>query len=126
MEIRELVKRKRKARKIWHRTRNHSDKTSWNRISKLLHDKINEVKNKTFKIYLSKLSAENNSNYSLWKGTRCMKRPRSYVPLIRKDDRSWAHSDQDKADTYACHLERVFQLNDIVSELDVVQYPSLN
>jgi hypothetical protein len=71
MEIRE---RKRKARKIWHRMRNLSDKTSWNRISKLLHNKIKEVKNKMFKTYLSELFAENNSDYSLWKATRCIKR----------------------------------------------------
>jgi hypothetical protein len=36
MDIGELVKQKLKARKIWHRTRNLSDKTSCNCISKLL------------------------------------------------------------------------------------------
>jgi hypothetical protein len=55
-----------------------------------------------------------------------MKRPRVYISPIRKEDRSWTRSDQDKADTYARHLERVFQLNDIVSELDIVQYSPLN
>jgi hypothetical protein len=87
MKIRELVKRKCKAWKIWYRMKNLSNKTSWNRISKLLHNKIKEVKNKTFKIYLSELSAENNSDYSLWKTTRCMKMLRAYVPPICKENR---------------------------------------
>jgi len=39
-EIRELVQQKRKARRIWHRTRHPEDKTNLNRISKILRDRI--------------------------------------------------------------------------------------
>ncbi|VVC38763.1 Mitochondrial carrier domain,Mitochondrial substrate/solute carrier [Cinara cedri] len=99
MEVRELVKQKRKARKKWYQTRDASDKTVWNCTSKLLHDKIKKVKNETFKSYLSELSATNNTNCSLWKATRCMKSPRAYVPPIGKmEDGSWARCEKDKAD----------------------------
>jgi len=40
MEVRELVKEKRKARKKWHLTRDPLDKTIWNRASEILRDKI--------------------------------------------------------------------------------------
>ncbi|VVC24257.1 Reverse transcriptase domain [Cinara cedri] len=42
MEIKDLVQQKRKARRTWHRMRHPTDKTEWNRISKLLRDKIKE------------------------------------------------------------------------------------
>lgn len=48
-EIRELVKEKRKARMKWHWTRDSSDKTIWNHTRRLLHEKINGVKNEMFK-----------------------------------------------------------------------------
>lgn len=126
MEVRELVKEKRKARKKWHRTRDPSDKTIWNRTSRLLHNKIKEVKNETFKSYLSNLSATKDSDYSLWKATKQMKRPRAYVPPIRKEDGSWARCDQDKAEMYARHLEHAFQPNNIASELDIEQNQPLS
>jgi hypothetical protein len=40
LEIRTLVQYKRRARQTWHSTRNPMDKTEWNRVSKILHDKI--------------------------------------------------------------------------------------
>ncbi|VVC37621.1 Reverse transcriptase domain [Cinara cedri] len=52
------------------------NKTEWNRIGKLLHDKIKEMKNETFKSYLCGLSATEDSDYSLWKATSQLKRPR--------------------------------------------------
>ena len=73
MEIRELIRQKRRARRIWHRTRHPFEKIKWNRISKLLHKKIKEVKNETFKSYLCGLSSTADSDYSLWKATRQLK-----------------------------------------------------
>jgi len=51
MEVKELVKSKLKAWKKLHRTRDPKDKTIWNPTSRILHDKIKEVKNKTLKFY---------------------------------------------------------------------------
>ncbi|VVC41487.1 Hypothetical protein CINCED_3A004098 [Cinara cedri] len=73
------------------------------------------MKNETFKSYLCGLSAIEDPDYSLWKATRQLKRPRVHIPPIRKKDGTWARSDQDKA-----------ELNDIVSELDSTQCQPLN
>ncbi|VVC41499.1 Hypothetical protein CINCED_3A022925 [Cinara cedri] len=100
--------------------------TVWNRTNKLLHDKIKKIENKSFKSYLSELSATNNIVYSLWKATSRMKSPRAYVPTNRMEDGRWTRCVQDKADMYARQLERVFQPNEVVSELDIAQCQTLN
>jgi len=84
------------------------------------------MKNKTFKSYLSGLSETDDTDYSLWKATRRIKRPREHVPPIRKVDGTWARNEKDKADVYAQHLESVFQPNNIASELDMIQCQPLN
>lgn len=96
------------------------------RISKILHDKINEMKNETFKPYLSGLLATDDTDYSLWKATKRIKRPHIYVPPIRKIDGTLARSKQDKAEVYSQYLESIFQPNDIASELDVIQCQPFN
>ncbi|VVC46201.1 Hypothetical protein CINCED_3A021192 [Cinara cedri] len=55
-----------------------------------------------------------------------MKSPRAYVPPIRMEDESWARCEQDKADMYPHHLERVFQPNEVASELDIAQCQPLS
>ncbi|VVC34281.1 DNA polymerase, palm domain [Cinara cedri] len=57
---------------------------------------------------------------------RQLKRPRVHIPSIQKEDGTWARSEQDKAEVYARHLERIFQSNDIVSELNCTQCQPLN
>jgi len=121
MEVGELVKEKRKARKNGTEREIFQIKLFGTALSRLLHDKIREVKNETFKSYLSKISAMKDTDYALWKATKQMKRPRAHVPPICQEDGSWARSDQDKAETYARHLERVFQPNNIISQLETEQ-----
>ena len=79
------------------------------------------MKIKTFISYLSSLSATDDTDYSVWKATMQIKRPRVYVPPIRKVDDTWVCSEQDKAEVYAQYLESVFQPNNIASELDMIQ-----
>jgi hypothetical protein len=81
-----------------------ADKTEWNRISKILIDKIKKVKNETFKSYLSGISAINNIYYSLGKTIRCIIRPRVRVPPNLKQHGTWAHMEQNKADVYSGYL----------------------
>lgn len=75
-------------------------------------------------IPISGLSATDNIGYSLWKATRHMKIPRIHVPPIRKNYRTLARRGQDKAEAYAQHLTDVFKLNDMTSELDLIQCQS--
>jgi len=54
---------------------------------------------------MHELSAEKETNYSLWNITKKLKRPIVNTPPLRKLDGTWARSNKDKAD----HLESVFQ-----------------
>ena len=71
-------------------------------------------------------TATDNTDYSLWKAIRLMKRPRVQILPHCKEDRTWARSKQEKAGIYARHLEHVFMPNTIDSELDILQCQKLN
>ena len=58
-----------------------------------------------------------NTDYSLWKATRNIKRP--ITPPIRKEDGTWARNNKQKADTFADHLENIFKPNEIDSDIDI-------
>lgn len=54
------------------------------------------------KEYLSGLSVTDNTDYSLWKATRHIKRPRVHVLSIQKEGGIWARSEQGKTEIYIC------------------------
>lgn len=71
----------------WHRTTHPADKTEWNRINKILHEKIKEVKNETFKSYSSVISAT--SNIILYiRGGKTHEKTSCPCTTIRKKDGS--------------------------------------
>lgn len=82
--------------------------------------------NETFRSYLCGQRATGNTNYSLWKAKRHIKRPHVQVLPIRKEGGIWARSKQKNLEIYARHLKRVFLPNDTGSELDIVQCQQLN
>lgn len=59
-------------------------------------------------MYLQQLDASANSDYSLWKATKKLKRPKMASPPLRKAAGDWARSDSEKAQTFADHLQKVF------------------
>lgn len=118
-EIRELIKERRKARRIWHLTRNPADKTTFNRISNKVNRLIKSFKQDCFDNYLSGLGPEMDKDYSLWKATSKFKRPVVRVPPIRNAQGSWVRQDKEKAELFAQHLATVFQPHDIQSNIDV-------
>lgn len=66
---------------------------------------------------MSTLDATRESDYSLWKIARSTKRPKEYTPPIRRPDGTWARSNADRAETFACHLENTFQPNNINTDI---------
>ncbi len=111
MEVRELVAKKRKARRTWQENRTPGNKTIFNALCKQLHSKIQEVRNASFQYYVAALSPSAPTDYSLWKATKKIKRPILHVPPIRSSSGSWARSDEEKASVFADHLATVFQPN---------------
>jgi len=53
-------------------------------------------------------SAETNS---LWKAIKRLKCPQTQLPPIRKQDERWTRSDEEKAETFAAHLSKLFELH---------------
>ena len=111
LEIKDLIKEKRKARKRWEVTRNPEHKTIYNRLSQQLRRTLATLKNESITNFLIGLSPDQNANYSLWKTCKRIKNPTTNNPPIRNPDGSWARCDQDKANLHANHLKNVFQPN---------------
>lgn len=108
IEIKHLIENKRKIRKKWQNTRLEIDKTELNRATRHLKKKLHEIKNSYIQKHLENLSPTKNSDYSLWKATRNIKRPQVRIPPLRTEN-SWARSDSDKCSAFAAHFEKVFK-----------------
>lgn len=111
-EICNLIKQKRKIRKKWQQTRSPADKTALNTITQQIKREIKEIKNETFQSYLSELTADSDTEYSLWKATKGLKKSIAQIPPIRDEEGVWAKSNQQKANMFAEYLERIFKPNE--------------
>lgn len=108
-EITELLAEKRRARRKWQQTRAPQDKTKLNNLTQQLRREIKALKDDSIKNYLRGLTSDNTTDFSLWKATKQIKRPIMQIPPIRTVDGTWARNNADKAQTFAEHLEQVFQ-----------------
>jgi exonuclease III len=106
--VKQKLMEKRAARKRWHNTRAPRDKQIYNRLAKELKQLLHNIKNSSVQHYLAGLTPTDETNYSLWKATRKLKRPQHHVPPIRKPNNTWARTEEQKAETFAEHLETVF------------------
>lgn len=84
IEVKELVKEKRLARKRWQETRDPEDKTNANRLSQQLKRLLHKIKNENINYYLKNLTYSKEFEYSLWKATRKLRRPKIYNPQSGK------------------------------------------
>jgi hypothetical protein len=106
--VKQKLREKRAARKRWHHTRAQRDKQIYNRLAKELKQLLLNIKNSTVQHYIAGLTPTDETNYSLWKATRKLKRPQHHIPPIRKPNNTWARTEEQKAETFAEHLETVF------------------
>ncbi|KAI5747663.1 hypothetical protein M8J77_017264 [Diaphorina citri] len=111
-EITALVKEKRKARKRWQRSRAPSDKTILNRLVGKLKAEIQKVKRDSFANYLSELTPNQQTDYSLWKATKSIKRPILQAPPLLCSDGTWVRDNKSKSDAFAKHLANIFTSNE--------------
>ena len=54
------------------------------------------------------LDNSSNTNYSLWKSTKKLKRPLTQIPPIQKPDGNWTTTIEDQAETMAEYLSETF------------------
>lgn len=110
-EIKELLAKKRKLRRRWHQSRAPLDKAALNRTSTLLSNAIKKIKNEKMSKLLKNLTYDTNTDHSLWKATKHLKRPATQMPPIMSSNGQWAKNNIQKARLFANHLEEVFQPN---------------
>jgi hypothetical protein len=109
MEIRQLVTETRKLRKRWRQTRSPGDKNKLNNRTQRLKRGILNWKSESINKYLLELTDDKTTDYSLWKVTKRMKRPRLHnLPIITRR-RTWAKDNQQKAEAFTNYLEQTFQ-----------------
>lgn len=107
--IKNCITERRRLRSVWQNTHYPSDKAAFNKASQQLKVLIQEWKNETLQSYLSKLTHTSDTNYSLWKATKTLKRPQQQITPLKTQSGTWARSDSEKANTYAYHLHKVFE-----------------
>jgi hypothetical protein len=107
-EIRNFIAEKRKLRRKWHQSRNPRDKNLLNRASQQLSKEIKTIKQSPINKFLTELTQDSSSQYSVWKATKYLKRPIAQVPPIKKTDGRWARNNLEEANTFAQHLEKRF------------------
>jgi hypothetical protein len=105
LRIKVLVLEKRRAHRVWQRTRNPYDKRHLNRLTRRLHATIQHLKNATFTYYIKKLET---NDHSLWRTTKKIKRPTPTVSPLLQEEGSWARSNSEKAQVFAEQLNSTF------------------
>jgi hypothetical protein len=81
---------------------------------------IKEIKKDSISAYLNELTSDNNTDYSLWKATKKIKRPVMQIPPIRKTDGKWARNNEQKAQRFSEHLEHIFQPHGSQKEKEMI------
>jgi hypothetical protein len=82
----DLITEKRKLRRKWLESRNPNNKTLLNRAGQQLSKEIKNIKQTSINQFLTELTADNSTEYSLWKATKYLKRPIAQVPPIKRPD----------------------------------------
>ncbi len=66
------------------------------------------------------LDTSKNTNYSFWKVAKVARKPPDHIFPLRRQDGTWAKSEQERADVFADRLQNTFQTNYIDSDLHPV------
>lgn len=109
LSVKKKIAEKRRLRRVWQNSRNQQDKTNFNRAAQQLKRLLQDMKNEWFKDFTSNLTPTNASEYSLWKVTKSLKRPKTSIPPIQRANGSWAKSNIEKSETFGEFFENAFK-----------------
>ena len=107
-DVLEKIREKRKVKAKWQEHRTRDNKKHLNKLAKEIENKIKEHNNNEFAKFIGTLSTHENTNYSLWKEAKKVKKPIIPVPSIRKTDNTWARSNEEQAEEFSNHLCNTF------------------
>lgn len=79
---------------MWQENRTPVNKNTLNNITQKVKREIQKIRNKTVESYLKELTADNSTDYSLWKTAKNLRRPISQSVPIKKEDGTWAKNEQ--------------------------------
>jgi len=103
-EFKKLVSEKRRASSIRQRTHTPSSRRIYNRTSKKLKSKLQEMRNESFKKYVSILKREDNA---VWIPIKNRRKPKTTTPPVRKYSKlpgPWAKKDKENPN----YLKNIF------------------
>lgn len=111
LEIKKLIKLKRKARRVRATTRLQTDRSYLQIITKKLKKALREERDNNFKEFTSKLTPFPDTNYSLYKITKSIKR--SHLPMLPLSASSgWAKTPLQKSNALGTHFSKTFKPHD--------------
>lgn len=121
---REMIRQSRRLRRIWHRTRNPTDKTNWNLAIKLCSEFLAKERNENTGQYLRKLKPQNkNKEHELYNATKYLKRPAKTNVPIKNANGLWCRTDVQKSTAFAEHLEKTFKPQRInINDSDILNF----
>lgn len=111
-EILDLLRIKRQAKAAWQKTRSPSAKAAFNKASWNLKKELYIDRNNKIQDFISGLSNEADTNYSIWKATKKIKKPVETETPIKDTAGNWVMNNEAKAETFAKHLAEVFSQED--------------
>ena len=99
-----MIKNKTRPRKIWQRFRFQDDTVRLNRMTHKLNLEIKKYMNSRFNNYWQTLNREKTSDYSLWKSTKNLNRPRTHIPPIHMAEGNRARTNSQKSELFANYI----------------------
>lgn len=109
-DIENLVLDKRRLRREWQKHRSLSSKQKLKAATRLLTRALKLKEAEAQHSYIEQLSPSS-TKHSLWKAHRHLQAPTEAATPLRDADGKWIRSDEQRACTFADHLEKVFQPN---------------
>ena len=83
--------------KEWQRSRTTENKNKLNNLTQQLKREIQEINNESISSYLSELTDDQSTDYSLWKVAKKINKPIKEIPPIREENGTWARDSKQKA-----------------------------
>lgn len=109
-QIEQLVLDKRRLRREWQCLRSPSAKQKLKNATRKLTKALALEEEHAQRRYIEQLSTSSSKN-SLWKAHPTLSQPTKAEMPLRNQAGGWARSDEERANTFAVHLQKVFQPN---------------
>lgn len=114
--VKNMVREKRRLRRVWHMSRRQSDKTALNKAAVNLRRFLRALEDETLQAKLTSLSTSGKGEHSLWKMVKGYNKPQPVSTPIKTGNDSWARSEEEKANAFGIHLGQVFTATESVNK----------